>query len=142
MVRTFTGGKMKTICALSCVAFGLFLGAPQSKADTCGSVLGNIVANCSFGTGDFTSWTLSGNDVPGQLGNEYGVEGTDPFDGISPPGGSVNQAFFADQDSNATTISQTLTTVVGHMYTVVFYAAQDTAPDLAESCGGPPCSNE
>jgi hypothetical protein len=119
---------MKTICALSCVAFGLFLGAPQSKADACGSTIGNLVANCSFATGTFASWMLSGNDVPGEEGNLYGVEGTDPLDGISPPTGSVNQAFFADLDSNATTISQTLSTVAGHMYTVSFYLAQDTTP--------------
>jgi hypothetical protein len=75
-----------------------------------------------------------------QLGSLYGVEGTDPFDGISPNSGSF-QAFFADLDPNATTISQTLNTVVGVTYNVSWYLAQDTPPDPTLSCGGTPCTN-
>jgi hypothetical protein len=122
---------MKKTYGVICVAFCLFLGVAQSRADIC-STPGNLVANCGFETGDFTSWTLSGNDVPGQAGNAYGVEGTDPFDGISPNSGS-NQAFFADLPSNATTLSQTITTVPNDTYTISFYLAQDTAPSTEYS---------
>ena len=86
----------------------------------------NLVANCGFETGDFTSWTLSGNDTPFELGNLYGVEGTDPFDGISPNSGS-SQAYFADLVSNATTLSQTLATKIGVTYQISWFLAQDTA---------------
>jgi hypothetical protein len=131
--------KMKTTYGLICVAFGLFLGAPQAKATPsfCPTIPGNLVTNCGFETGDFTGWTLTGNDVPGELNNLYGVEGTDPFDGISPNSG-VDQAFFGDLVANATTISQTLATVAGRTYIVDFYLAQDTSPGGAQ----PPHTNE
>ncbi len=79
-----------------------------------------------FQTGDFTGWTLSGNDA-GLLGNLYGVEGVDPLDGIAPNSGAY-QAYFADLAANATTISQTLGTVARGQYLVSWYLAQDTAP--------------
>ena len=99
------------------------------------------MANCGFETGDFTGWTLSGNDVPGELGNLYGVEGVDPFDGISPNSGNY-QAYIADLVANATTLSQTIGTVAGDAYQVSFYLAQDTAivapysNEFAASFGG------
>lgn len=101
-------------------------------ADACTSAT-NLVANCGFETGDFTGWTLSGNDVPGEGGNLYGVEqGADPTDGISPHSGSY-QAYVADLAANATTLSQTLTTQAGKTYQITFWLAQDTAPGTGES---------
>jgi hypothetical protein len=72
------------------------------------------------------SWNLSGNDVPAELNNLYGVEGADPLDGISPLSGSY-QAFFADLVANSTTLSQSIATVASDSYTVSFYLVQDTA---------------
>jgi hypothetical protein len=85
----------------------------------------NLVANCGFETGGFTSWTLSGNDVPVESGTQYGVEGTDPADAMSPNSGS-NQAYFADSVSNATTLSQNIATQVGVTYQISWLLAQDT----------------
>jgi len=123
----------KTITLLTTFALFLLLGIQQGRASTaCTSVVGNLVANCGFETGDFTSWTLAGNDVPGELNNLYGVEGTDPLDNISPHNGN-DQAFFGDLDPNATTLSQTLSTNLG-TYIITFYLAQDTTPgNAAES---------
>jgi PEP-CTERM motif len=119
---------MKKHLAFSCIVSCLFFGATQSRASSdCTAVVGNLVANCGFETGDFTSWTLSGNDVPGEEGNLYGVEGTDLIDGISPLDGSY-QTYIADLDSNATTLAQTFATTAGDEYAITFYAAQDTAP--------------
>lgn len=116
---------MKT--GMFCIGL-LCLCLTQARAsDYCDSVSGNLVVNCGFETGDFTGWSLSGNDVPGELNNLYGVEGTDPVDGISPNSGSY-QAFVADLDSNATTLSQSLTTVAGDEYSISFFLAQDTPP--------------
>ncbi len=119
---------MKKHIAFSCIVSCLFFGAMQSKASTdCAAVAGNLVTNCGFETGDFTSWTLSGNDVPGELNNLYGVEGVDPYDGTIPLDGSY-QAFFGDLDANATTLAQSIATTSGDQYTITFYVAQDTTP--------------
>lgn len=120
---------MRTASGLLCIAFCLFVGLPQSKAGgiACGTVAGNLVLNCGFETGDFTSWTLSGNDVPAELNNLYGVEGVDPINSISPNHGS-DQVFIADLDSNATTLSQVIATTSGANYTVTLWLAQDTDP--------------
>jgi hypothetical protein len=118
--------NMRTVIVSFCALIALALYVPQAKADTCGSVAGNLVANCGFETGDFTGWTLSGNDVPSEEGNLYGVEGTDPFplpDGTAPNSGNF-QAFFSDLAADPTTISQVLATVAGDQYTVSFYLAQ------------------
>jgi hypothetical protein len=107
----------------------------------CDSNPANLVANCGFETGDFTGWTLAGNDVPTESGFQYGVEGVDPLDGISPNSGDY-QAYFADLVANSTTLSQTIATVAGGEYEVSWYMAQDTAPvspysnQFAASFGG------
>jgi hypothetical protein len=120
---------MKTSVLFLGVLFCLALGHPQAQASNISICPGpsNVVENCGFDTGDFSSWTLTGNDTPFELGNLYGVEATDPIDGIGPHSGNY-QAFFGDLDANATTVSQTLQTVAGSLYTVSFWLAQDTAP--------------
>jgi hypothetical protein len=121
-MRTF----FSAICAMFCLAAveGQAVAGPVS---ICNGISTNLVANCGFETGDFTSWALSGNDVPMELGNLYGVEGIDPLDGLAPNSGS-DQAYFDDLDANSTTLSETLTTIPGLFYQVSWYLAQDTAP--------------
>ncbi len=110
---------MATVCAL----FLFMLCGPQAKADVC-SGGSNLVLNCGFESGDFTSWTVAGNDVPGEEGNLYGVEeGPDPVVGLGPNSGS-NQAFIGDFVANPLTLSQDLSTSSGTQYTVSFYLAQ------------------
>jgi hypothetical protein len=117
-----------------CFVFCLFVALAPGRASAapCNASFANLVRNCGFEIGNFDGWTLSGNDVPSELGNLYGVEGTDPIDGISPNSGSY-QAFFADLVSNATTLSQTIHTKAGDLYDVSFYLAQDTAPSVEYS---------
>jgi hypothetical protein len=125
---------MKKTYKKAALIVGLVMAASASFASpsACDAQAGNLVANCGFETGDFTSWKVSGNDVPGQEGNAYGVEqGADTFDGTSPHSGD-NQAFFADLVANATTLSQTLSTKAGTDYLVSFYLAQDTTPGSGE----------
>ncbi len=117
---------MKPTAALMAVVFGSLVCVSQGRAESaCYSDPNNLVANCGFETGDFTGWMLSGNDVPSALNNLYGVEGTDPLDGISPNNGSY-QVYIADLVSNSTTLSQTLSTQAGDIYTISLYLAQDT----------------
>jgi hypothetical protein len=119
------------------------LGATQVRAASlsyCDTISSNLVVNCGFETGDFTAWSLSENDVPGEQGNLYGVEGTDPINNTSPDGSY--QAYIADLVSNSTTLSQSLATVAGDEYAISFFLLQDTAPvggysnDLSVSFGG------
>jgi hypothetical protein len=120
---------MRTIYTLLLASSSLLVVQTQASAgplSVCNANPRNLVANCGFETGDFTSWALSGNDTPLQLGNLYGVEGTDPVNGISPDSGS-SQAYFADLDSSATTLSQTLATQIGVTYQISWFLAQDTA---------------
>jgi hypothetical protein len=128
---------MKKYITFTCIVACFFFAAAQSKASSeCDAVTGNLVANCGFETGDFTSWTLSGNDTPTELNNLYGVEGTDPY-GTSPHSGN-DQAYFGDLQANATTISQSIATTAGQQYTITFYVAQDADPNS----GGPGYDDE
>jgi len=114
---------MRTGMTILCAMFLLLVSAPRAKADICTSA-SNLVANCGFESGDFTGWTLSGNDVPGQEGNLYGVEsGIDPVLNIGPNSGS-NQVFIGDLVENSLTLSQTMFTNVGEQYVVSFFLAQ------------------
>jgi hypothetical protein len=116
---------MRVRLAIVCILFAVVLSGPQAKADSCTSGT-NLVANCGFETGDFTHWTVTGSDAPGELGNLYGVEGSDPFPlpgGTNPSSGSY-QVFIADLSANPLSLSQILTTAPGTQYTVSFYLAQ------------------
>jgi hypothetical protein len=117
---------MRTFSALFCgaVCF-LFLGVSESSAASCSANPNNLVVNCGFETGTFLGWTLTGNDVPSELNNLYGVEGTDPIDNIAPHSGSY-QAYIGDLASNATTLSQTVSTQAGKAYYISFDLANDT----------------
>jgi len=77
-----------SLVALSMVALSAIPSAAQS---ICDGTAGNLVLNCGFETGDFTSWTLTGNtgftDVinsgsfvnSGTFGAELGPVGSDGF---------------------------------------------------------------
>ncbi len=126
---------MRKILTLSFVFSCLLMVQGQGKAASiCDAAAANLVVNCGFELSDFTSWNLSGNDVPAELGNLYGVEGTDP-DTIAPNSGD-NQAFFGDLVNNATTLSQTIATNPGDTYAISFYLAQDTDPASGQGAYG------
>lgn len=135
---------MRTFCGMFCAAFCLFLGIPQGRAtNACSDNPKNLVHNCGFETGNFSTWSLSGNDVPGELGNLYGVEGLDPVYLIGPNSGS-SQAYFGDLVNNATTLLQTLGTIAGDPYQVSWYLVQGTpvgggySNEFSASFGGVP----
>jgi len=117
---------MKTLHLLPLALASMVLATSAGAATAACDTGANLVANCGFESGDFTGWTLSGDDVADTLGVQYGVEGTDPFplpDGTAPASGDW-QAFVDTQAARATTLSQTFATTAGTHYTVSFSLAQ------------------
>lgn len=83
--------------------------ATAAKADSCMTTAQNLVTNCGFETGDFTGY--SGSAVGGNP-NYMGVDMLDPYQGsyeayLGSPGTTI-------------TLSQSLATRAGLMYTVQF----------------------
>jgi hypothetical protein len=91
--------------------------------DICGSVSGNLVANCGFETGTFADWTVSAN--------ETGVFGSGGPGGYSANSGSY-YAYLGNVGSLGT-VSQTLATTSGDEYELDYYfASNGTTPNQFE----------
>jgi hypothetical protein len=95
----------KHVALLAAALCGLL---PIAKAE-------NLVSNYGFESGDFTSWTLSGANVPDNSGIYYGVDGLNPHAGtfeayFGPVGGILE-------------LTQTLSTTPGVSYTISFWLA-------------------
>ncbi|MBI2680396.1 MAG: PEP-CTERM sorting domain-containing protein [Candidatus Solibacter usitatus] len=94
-------------------------------ADICGDVSGNLVANCGFETGSFSSWTTDG------LNNTFVINEFNQ--------GPNSGAYFAALGNVGSigTISQTLSTVIGQSYNISFYFSSDggTPNSFAASFG-------
>jgi hypothetical protein len=86
------------------------LASPMAmRADNCTGG-GNLVANCSFGTNDFTGWDVTSND---------GLDTQEPnYNGATFPDNSAN---FGATDNKYAIISQTLGTTSGTKYTLSFW---------------------
>jgi hypothetical protein len=119
---------MNTKLTLASAAAALLFGASTAASASCTSA-SNLIANCGFESGDFTSWVVAGTDTTTIQGQQYyGVEGFDPFPvatGGTAPNSGNDQAFVSDP-SNPLTLSQTFATTVGATYTVSFYMATAT----------------
>jgi len=90
------------------------------------SARANLITNGGFETGDFSAWTV--------LGNDNGVVGAQPF--TSPHSGNF-QALFASGDNS---ISQNVTTTPGSSYVITFWLAADVRqgglPSVSVNWGG------
>lgn len=111
------------------VIFGF--AAPSTKADVCGVVAGNLVSNCGFETGTFSSWTQSGN---------LGFTAVD--NGTFLSGRLPNSGMFQAHFGPVTTLgflSQTLVTTPG-TYTLSFWLGNTggTPNSFSASFGGVP----
>jgi hypothetical protein len=103
---------------------GVWSSFQAMASSLCTAVAGNLVSNCGFETGDFTSWTIGGNTLnPG--GNYYGVDAFDANSGRF--GAYISQDFF-DGDKAPVDLSETMSTTAGDIYSFTFYLEQDTAP--------------
>ncbi len=114
--------------AVAAVLFGCFLAANVAQADTCGSVAGNVVQNCGFETGDFSSWTYSGNLEGGAPPNNYyGVDNSNPNSGTYAAYIGVQGGGGSDIGTLGPflTLSQTLNLLPSEYYQVSFYLNQN-----------------
>jgi hypothetical protein len=102
--------RAKVFMALGCLAATLAL-SMALRADTCTGG-GNLVANCSFGTGDFTDW----NVTTAIVGSDFGIQGPGYNGGSNP----YNTANFGATHNEYDMISQTLSTTPGNAYTLTF----------------------
>jgi len=109
-----------TLSAFALVLAGLW-GASQAMANSsiCDAISGNVVANCGFESGDFTSWTLFGNTTnPG--GNYFGVDAADANSG------NFGAYLGTDPISGGPLgLGQLLTTKPGQSYLLSFWLQQD-----------------
>jgi hypothetical protein len=117
---------MRKSLIVAALLFVSLLGAQWAKADTCNGVspANNLVSNCAFGTGDFTSWSgtaLTSFQDGIDTGDTPPALGTTPYDGLT------YEAYLGDEGGTGT-LEQTLTTVVGQQYIVEFALLNDTAP--------------
>jgi hypothetical protein len=93
-----------------------FAVCPNAFADSsCDAVVGNLLANCGFETGDFTSWTRI------DPSNFTGVDSHNPFTGTYAAnlGAEGTQGF----------LSQTVATVPGSFYDLSFFLENESATD-------------
>jgi hypothetical protein len=114
----------KTFSVLTLICCGIW-GASQARAASiCAAVPGNLVANCGFETGDWSSWTIGGS-ILDPLGSYYGVDTSDADSGSY---GAYMSQDFIDDGTAPMDLSQTLATTAGKSYYVTFFLEQDTAP--------------
>lgn len=119
--------KIQIIAIFAFLAvLSLFL-PTAALAGSCSTVSGNLVANCGFETGSFSSWTISNLNA-----TSVQVAG---FHGYLPHSGNYFAAL-GNVGSDGV-ISQTLSTVVGQTYDITFYLASDgsTPNDFSASFG-------
>ena len=112
---------MRKSLALLALSIASVFAAQSAKADDACNTASNLVQNCGFETGDFTSW--SGTALTDPLGFS-GVDNTDPFSG-------TNEAFLGNEAGNDTLV-QTLNTVAGTTYTISFAVHNTWPPDAGD----------
>ncbi|MGD0682034.1 MAG: PEP-CTERM sorting domain-containing protein [Terracidiphilus sp.] len=100
--------SVKALLIVGMLGMALVLPAAL-RADSCTSA-SNLVANCSFGTGDFTDWTVTHAVRESKLSIKQSVG----YNGD-------NAAEFNGGASQYDMISQALTTTPGQEYTLNFY---------------------
>jgi PEP-CTERM motif len=103
----------RLVSTLAAVAIAwLFAGTPEASAD--------LVVNGGFETGNFSGWTISGDTL-----GDFGVDSSNPFSGNF-------EAFFGTE-GDMTIISQLITTVVGHTYTLSYALSNEDTQGLPQS---------
>ena len=101
-----------------------FCGIMQGRAATCNAVVSNLVSNCGFETGSFSSWTGTATTI----GSNYaGIDTSDPFTSNPTPYSGSYEAYLGGFRSTIA-LTQTLATTAGNLYQIEFALLNDTDP--------------
>ena len=112
----------KWIAALP-VAVLLTCGVSQVRADTCNGFTNNLVSNCGFESGSFSSW--SGTTTTASS-NYTGVDTGDPFTSITTPYSGTYEAYLGNP-STTVALTQNLATTTAGSYLIEFALLDDTS---------------
>ena len=112
----------KWIAALP-VAVLLTCGASQVRADTCNGFTNNLVSNCGFETGSFSSWSGTATTASA---NYTGVDSGDPFTSVVTPFSGNYEAYLGNPASTVA-LTQTLATATAGSYLIEFALLDDTS---------------
>jgi hypothetical protein len=122
----------KSIGILTVLFVGL-LGAQRAKADSCNGVAAgsNLIQNCAFGTGTFSSWSGSATTDPNNS-TPFVANGIDTGDPLAAPGsqmpyGGLKYEAYLGSEGYTDVLSQTFATTVGDSYTIEFALLNDGA---------------
>jgi len=97
---------------------GLGGAVPTFASSICDAVSGNLVSNCGFETGDFTSWTVTNAATDPDLEVTLNIPNSGTHDARFGAGGGENDL-----------LDQSLATTSGDSYTVSFYV--DSGADVS-----------
>ena len=110
---------MRKLIGILAILLLTLAGSKWAKADDCSSAPGQLVKNCGFETGDFTNWTLTGENTTASF--DVNVDVFEPFQGTFA-------AFLGTNSSQ--TISQTFATTFDQLYLVTFELVNEPNPIL------------
>ena len=100
----------KLLLLFATITLAFFVNGKAMATDICSTINGNLVQNCGFETGSFSSWTqtdaTSGSDI--RVFNAGAYSGT-------------YLAGFGATQSEFDTISQNIATTPGSTYSLTFY---------------------
>jgi hypothetical protein len=104
---------MRKIAFALIAMFAVGTGSANATPSLCDGVAGNLIQNCGFESGSFSSW----NTGPAPSGSLFGVGGTGHT-------GSFD-AYFGATGASPDAIFQTVQTTPGHLYDLQFYFKSD-----------------
>ena len=115
---------MRKCIAVLPVAVLLACAVSPVRADTCNGFANNLVSNCGFETGSFSSWTGTASTI----GPNYaGVDPGDPFTTVHTPYNGAYEAYLGGYLSTIA-LTQTLATPTAGSYLIEFALLNDTSP--------------
>jgi PEP-CTERM motif len=122
----------KSISIFAVLLVGTLGGRFASATSTCNGVSNNLVANCSFQSDSFTSWT--GSSTTDFFSFVASGDPLAPVGSQTPPSGQAFEAILGSfpppSNPGPDSLTQALTTVAGEDYTIEYDMLNTAAPSL------------